>query len=447
MKNIIRILGISITFGIVSCGNFLDAKSDKSLTVPNRLSDMEALLNFANTMNNEYVVSLGEIASDNLYLTDNVWKAILAEEDRAPYIWESIPVKDKYWPVTYNRILNSNVVIQGINQIQEGSPFQRDHLKGAALFYRAVSFFDLLQIFSTAYDEELAKTAPGIVIRLTANIDEVLERSSQAQGMKQIEEDLLSAITLLSDQFPMYPTQASKAAAFGMLSRYYLMKRDFIKSLEFANRALNMKNVLLDYNQIVTGKYPFPRYNEEVLFFVTSDGSNILQESRARVHPDLYKMYADNDLRKQLYFTRNADGYFAFTGDYSRNTSSYKFNGLTSSEILLTQIECNIRLDNIQEALTGLYRFVDHRYNVRPNGIDKMDKNELLRFLLDERRKELVFRGLRWFDLRRLTKDESRVDEIVRNIQGINYSITSDEIKTFRFLIPQSVTEQAGIMP
>ncbi len=447
MKKIIRIIVISITFGMMSCSSFLDIKSDKSLAVPNRLSDMQALLNFANTMNNEYVVSLSEIASDNIYLTDNVWGAILADEDRAPYIWDRIPVKEKYWPVAYNRILNSNVVIQGIDQIQEGSSVQRNHLKGAALFYRAVSFFDLLQVFSRSYEEALANSEPGIVIRLTANIDEELERSSQAQGMQQIEDDLLGAIALMSDQFPIYPTQASKVAALGMLSRYYLMKRDFVKALEFANRALKMKDFLLDYKQSVTSKYPFARYNDEVLFFVTSEASNVLQESRARVHPDLYRMYADTDQRKQLYFTRNADGYYAFSGDYSRNTSSYKFCGLTSAEILLTQIECNIRLDNIEDAITGLYRFVDHRYLVRPSGIDMMDKDELLRFVLAERRKELVFRGLRWFDIRRLTKEESGVTEILRKIQGIDYSITYEEIKSFRFLFPQSVTEQTGMMP
>lgn len=445
MKYIIKLVVACLPVWICSCGDFLDEKNDKSLTVPNRLSDLEALLNHANSMNTEYVASLGEVASDNLHLTDNAWGAILADEDRGAYIWEPIPVKDKFWP--YGRILNCNVVLQQIETMKEGSQEERNHIRGSALFYRGIAFFDLLQIYARSYEDELADDEPGIVLRVTGDIDEELNWASQEQSMKQIEGDLLHAATLLNDASPRYPTQASKTAVYGVLARYYLMKKEYGKALEFADKVLAKNDKLMNYNLISSGKYPFERYNKEVLFFSMSDGTGVLSESRARVHPDLYEMYTDTDRRKEIFFTKNADGFYAFSGDYSRNTSSYKFCGLTTAEILLTRAECRVRVGNMEGAIEDMQKFFEHRYAEKPTLQSDMNYGELLRIILDERRKELVFRGMRWFDLRRLTQEESGVDRIVKVVDGQTYSKSLEEIKAFRYLVPQSVIDQTEIIP
>lgn len=432
---------------LMGCSDFLDEKSDKKLAVPTTLQDLEALLGYTDHMNFPYGANLGEIASDNLFIPDDAWGTITQEGDRALYIWQFIPIRGSYWAVSYQRILNANVVLENINNIKDQSESRLNQVKGMALFYRAASFFDLLQIFSTSFEREYADNNPGIVLRLSGDVDENLSRNSLLECMIQIETDLLNAEKLLDGWMSHYPTQPSITSVYALLSKYYLMTKDYEKSLNYASRCLDIQSELLDYNLISEGKYPFERYNKEVLFFSLSTGATIMNETRARISPVLYDLYTEEDMRKKLFFTKNADGYYTFTGDYSRNTSDVKFCGLTTAEIWLTKAECNIRLDKKEDAIQDMQYFLPHRYSNISHQLEQMDNAELLRFILEERRKELVFRGTRWFDLKRLINSESGLQNITRTVNGKEHSITLTDIKAFRFAIPQSVIDATNIEP
>lgn len=445
MMNIKTLLILLVGTVLTGCSDFLDEKSDKKLAVPTTIQDLEALLGYTSDMNLSYCAIIGEVASDNLFLSDDTWLALNRDEDRAMYVWQFLPTLETYWAGSYNRVLNTNVVLENVDDIEEVTELKRNHVKGMALFYRALSFFDLLQIFSRSFDPETAANVPGIVLRLSGDIDEELYRNDQQACMFQIEKDLLAAEKLLEGWMPNYPTQPSIASVYALLSKYYLMIKDYDKSLHFASRCLEIKSDLLNYNTIPEGKYPFERYNTEVLFYAQSSGQTMVQESRARVAPELYEMYMASDKRKELFFTINADGYQMFTGDYGKGSSSQKFCGLTTAEVWLTSAECNIRLNKIEEAVEDMHHFIQHRYIATDHRLETMEKEEFLHFVLDERRKELIFRGVRWFDLKRLTSEESRVDRLVRKIEGNEITISIEQLKEFRFALPQSVIDATGI--
>lgn len=447
MKTIKYLLILLVGIVLTGCSDFLDGKSDKTLAVPTTIQDLEALLNYSAQMNIGYSAILGEVATDNLMLKDDVWSSITREEDRAIHIWQFIPLNPSYWAVPYQRVLNANIVLENVDEITEADESQRKKIKGMALFYRALSFFDLLQIFSSSFIPEEEGNIPGIPLRLTGDIDEKLHRNTQSECLIQIEEDLLNAEKLLEGWIPSYPTQPSITAVYALLSKYYLMKQDYGKSLRYAEQCLAIKSALLDYNTFPQGKYVFERYNEEVLFYIMSDGAGMTSESRARVAPTLYEKYKEEDKRKQLFFTKNADGYYAFTGDYARNTSDVKFCGLTTAEVWLTKAECNIRLGKREDAIEDMRYFLRHRYSSINDLLEDMEKGELLPFILDERRKELVLRGVRWFDLRRLSDKETGFTNVTRTINDQKYSISLADLKTFRFAIPQSVIDMTGMEP
>lgn len=61
------------------------------------------------------------------------------------------------------------------------------------------------------------------------------------------------------------------------------------------------------------------------------------------------------------------------------------------------------------------------------------DATEVLRLVLNERRKELAFRGIRWSDLRRLNKDERFAVTLSRTLNGQTYQLSPNDK---RYVIP-----------
>src|SRR5690606_18981323 len=156
---------------------------------------------------------------------------------------------------------------------------------------------------------------------------------------------------------------------------------------------------------------------------------------------------ANNDLRKKLFFTEDNDGYHSFSGDHGANSNAFKFGGLTSAARLLIRMECALRTGNTAMALKDLLHFVDTRYaSGRWGTIGGLDHAHLLTRIPEERRKELLYRGIRWSDIRRLAYDPDNAVELKRKMGNTEYSITSEALKTFAFLIPTEVVDATGIL-
>lgn len=435
-------------FSLSSCNNFLSEKSDLTLANPTTLQDLEALLHNVSVMNMNYTMSLGEAVSDNIYLSESSWSSLSYNEERESFIWVPVPLNSFFWPMNYYKILTANVVLAHIDLVEHATTAQKNQVRAAALFFRALNHFDLLQLYSIAYDPAKADTEPGVVLRLGSDMDEKLKRNTQAECLQQIEQDLLQALDLLSINKQRFPLEVARCSVYALLVRYYLMIADFEKAEENADHCLAIQNDFLDYNIIDEGSYPFQHNNVEIIFSYTSDGSPILSEGNGRIAPELFALYSETDRRKALFFTHSAlDSLYQFTGDYFKSATRLRFNGTTTPEILLSKAECAIRQDRAAEVVPELYRFLAHRYSKVEVDLTAMDDTELLHFVLLERRKELVFRGLRWFDIRRLSPEESGVDQITRSFGQPRHRISNAEIKAFRFIIPKEITDISGIEP
>jgi hypothetical protein len=73
-----------------------------------------------------------------------------------------------------------------------------------------------------------------------------------------------------------------------------------------------------------------------------------------------------------------------------------------------------------------------------------VNEASLLEFILLERRRELVFRGLRWTDLRRFAA-ENRIVDLKRRIDGEVVSMQGESVMEFAYKIPLQVIERGGI--
>ncbi len=68
---------------------------------------------------------------------------------------------------------------------------------------------------------------------------------------------------------------------------------------------------------------------------------------------------------------------------------------------------------------------------------------EALSIILAERRKELVFRGRRWLDIKRLNKEGKNI-VLMRNIHGKTYTILPNDLR-YALAIPETVIQLSGM--
>jgi tetratricopeptide (TPR) repeat protein len=430
MKNVkISILYIAV-FSIAlfsACKkDWLDAKPSKALVVPTSISDYQTLLDNEIQMNSN-APGLGVVSDDNLRVTDATYLG-LSQQERNAYTWgatENFYGSDGNgdWYYAYSRILDDNVVLDGIKTLTpDPSPQSAfNNVNGSALFYRSLDFYNLAQEFCKPYVNATAVTDLGLPLRLSSNVNLSVNRSSLQQTYDQIISDLLKALPMLPIA-PSYPTRPSKPAAFGLLSRVYLAQENYSKALLYADSCLQLHNSLLDYNQLSkTATNPVTRFNKEVIFHYTLSGYLAFRTNRLIVDAALYQSYATNDLRKSIYFI-TISGNTSFKGSYNGNLSF--FAGLATDEMYLNRAECSARAGNTTGAMNDLNRLLKSRWvtgtysnMIAPNA------DAALSLILAERRKELCFRGLRWTDLRRLNRDTRFQTAITRAIAGQTYTL------------------------
>lgn len=433
---------------------FLDAKPDQSLVVPSSLDDYEAILNNDFVMNgfgsSGYPV-LGETGADNYYMSDDRYNNYLTPTYQNACIWN----KDVFgagevldWDLPYRCVFYSNVVLDGLSNIQQttNNSVKWDKVKGEALVFRANAFFLLSQIFAPPYDSVTAIADWGIPLRQHADINEKIARATVKETYTQITNDLTTAAALLPTKV-MYPAQPSRAAAYGLLARVYLSMRAYHQALLYADSCLQLQHDLMDYNTIDTAAFfPFKRFNTEVIFSLLLQNIelNPVLPTVSYVDTVLYSSYAKNDLRK-LIFYKDVGGGLGFCGTYDE--SGYVFGGLATDEMFLIRAECEARENNTVSAIKDLNTLLVKRYATgtfvpeTANGA-----SDALLKILTERRKELVMRGLRWTDLRRLNKEPSLAKTLYRTINGVMYTLPPNDAR-YVYPIPAYVISFNPGMP
>ena len=230
-----------------------------------------------------------------------------------------------------------------------------------------------------------------------------------------------------------------------MLARVYLSMQDYDNALIYADACLQQYNTLIDYNPPIstTSTSPFLPFNDEVIFNITLNNYGIFFGTRAIIDSTLYKSYNTNDLRRTIFF-RTVSGNPVWKGSYFGGST--KFSGLATDEVYLIRAECNARKGNTAPALADLNTLMQKRWKntVTFPPVTAIDADDALRKILIERRKELIFRGLRWTDLRRLNKDTRFAVILTRTVTGQPNTLPNND-QRYVLPIPDDVIRISGI--
>lgn len=445
--------GLLASFALVAgCTDaLLDAKPDQALVVPKTLADFSALLD--NTSVFHVTPGVLNIAADDFVITDAGYAALRTPIERNGYTWaddvyEGQRILD--WNKPYEQVFYSNVVLEGLVAIDSAmAPVEYARIKGTALFCRGLAFYNLAQLFCSPYLDEGDGSLPGIPLRLTANINASVGRASIAETYERLWNDLTTSYALLPDQTP-YKTRPTRAAAAALLARIYLNSNRYTEALTWAEEALQLSPDLLDFASFESnGTRPFPQLlpngNVEALYYALL-GTNIFNANSLRsvyIPAATYQLYDPEDIRKSVYFAEAPQGGHLFVGSYM--SPNQLFGGPATGEVYLIKAECLARLGRGEEAISTLNHILEHRYAVNAfEPIDHAHVADAVGLILTERRKELIGRGLRWSDLRRLNRETGREITITRVLEGAVYTLPPHSSR-YVFPIPDEEILLSGI--
>ncbi|SEW51597.1 RagB/SusD family nutrient uptake outer membrane protein [Chitinophaga arvensicola] len=412
------------TFFILVCcccskSAFLDKKPNTNIVIPSTLDDMTQLLD------NQDVFSFctpasGIMSADEYYYpTQESFDAVFSKTEKNCFTWN----KDIYggekeipeWNAPYKAIFYSNVVLEGWEKLSNG---EKESEKGAyvkawALFNRSYNYFNLVQAFALPYDQATASSDLGVPLKLTADINDVQKRATVQETYDRIISDLEASIKLFTIAISSKNlNRPSRSAGFALLARVYNYMRNYDKSLQAADSSLSIYSTLIDYNTLDPEAYePFTNYNTELVYYSitnTTYQAVTVNSGSSTIDTALVGLYDQNDLRKAIFFNVDKENYSMRSG--YNGIGGYPFTGLAVDEVYLLKAEGQARAGSLDAAKSTLNSLLINRYKTGTyKPMTGTSKTEILNAIVSERRKELIWRGLRWSDIKRLNKEGANI--------------------------------------
>lgn len=423
-----RILYITMLLGFIfisSCDDYVDI-TPKGIIIPEQLEDLRLFLN-QNDFRNSQVYTM--FMDDDLALSAThvaKMKSNLFIQEGNAYTFDDYitpeAINDTRFDYTWQGIGLANYVLGELENVEADNQDLYNEVKGEALVHRAQGYFMLVNQYAHQYSPESAnEPESGIPIVTTfGSTDQNLTRATVQEVYDLILDDLHEAETLLSVGDKDVNYKPTKAAALGCLAKVYLQMGQLENARDFADQALGIKSDLLDYrvdDNIGSLAFDFATFTQkfkpglpraidhpEVIYHKFSTLPALIDFSTFTItyltfmSDNLVALFdQENDLRYVKLINPATNRYMGFDRYYSA------ILGLTIPELYLIRAECNARLGSVSPALDDITTLLTYRYKegTVPDYSNISNQEEALEIVLNERRKEMMFLGRRYFDIKR----------------------------------------------
>lgn len=449
------------------CDKFLDI-TPKDKFIPVTVTDFENMLNSGTLLN--FGDQYWDLLSDDAYLPEGEPGNLYTKQQtygRLIYKFNSSPYdqgdNDFLWSEGYKRLFYYNSVINNIMEATEGTDANRKSVRAEAYLGRAMEHLQLVNTYAHHYDAATAATTPGIPIAVIADINAKFVRNSVKEVYEQILKDANAAVADLPLRNKLTKFRASKAGGYALLARVYLFMGDYANAKKNADLALSLQSALKnmnEFNVIIPG--PFPNVPGAPLGWTNIPDCQLHPETIVARHflrpfglgmdvcasPELTALFTNDDKRWTLYY---ADGWppappFNYMNRYQVKIflrGDYYSNYLNVPEMYLVRAECLAREGKKTEALADvnklrLNRITPAAYVAFTAADFGNDDERVLRFVLEERRREMAFTGMRVIDLKRLNKETRFRKTITHVAEGKTYELLPGSDKYLRQLWPNA---------
>jgi len=332
------------------------------------------------------------------------------------------------WSGYYEIIFRANTILSKFEEIQDDASFgNKDQLIGETKFLRALAYFDLVRIFGALPLVDRVITAEEALLIPREDVDKIYTL---------IISDLLDAENKLPEEYSQTDVgRATKGAAKAILGRVYLTHKDFTNAETKLEEVTNMGYALLtDYNDL--WDYSFEHHSEYIFDIEfeegVNEGSNFTNDFMPEEHwvreyynvaggasntytPafELFDIWEEGDLRKDVTCANGVtiDGVFVpLEGSVGAKTFQKKYiteikqgqgckanwKVIRYGDVLLMLAEALNENNKTDESLIYL-NMIRNRGGLE--SLSGLSQSEIREKIYLERRFELSFEGLRWFDL------------------------------------------------
>lgn len=335
------------------------------------------------------------------------------------------------WTQIYKYINVANNILKSVENVPQGTGTEiagANYVKGQAHFLRAFYYFWLTNLYGQPYDPETATADLGVPVKTEPEVIDIkYSRNTVAECYELIESDLLLAEQELGAAGSITRKSIYRADSVSvklLLSRVYLYMQNWEKAAEYAQKVIDIHPSLQNLN---TDSSPFATTdNPETIFSMGGDDlprflCNAVQ--CLRISREQYNSYSVNDIRRTQWLwtygtfhgltkrtpsdsytevaTSNYYYYYRFSdeSDYAEVSSLF---WLRSGEAYLNLAEAEAYMGDetaAKEAVNTLRRA--RMYNDSPDMEITSSGSALISDIRNERRRELIGEGHRWYDMRR----------------------------------------------
>lgn len=440
----------------ISCSHVLDEPYDSRIAL-STLSDYRALLSqayperqdlFTDILTDDYHHYAGSIQANLIptYVPLYLWEDDYEEGVRA--------TPAAAYAHYYEKIYLANTVIAEVMKTQ-GETVEKEALLGEALCVRAYAYFSLVNLFSKHYNVQTSGSDLGVPLILDVPTESKpsFHRATVAQVYEQIESDMKQGQQLMEKNATFLsanPYHFSLASVYAFFCRLYLYQEKWEQCISYADRSLQIsggqiRDLTADIQ--VWKSYDIAYFAQE--FMNPATHKNILLASQSEsfltrptgfrlcgFYPShqLYYGFPKNDLRFGLFSAGGTvidsiTNYVKYAQQPNQpNVGVARYECFTNEEILLNRAEALLK-QTVPDRIAAMETVEQLRKKrITPYSIleaSTLSLEELEDLVLDQRRKEFLGQGMRWYDIKRLRLSVSH--RLIRTSPTPDAVLTADD--------------------
>lgn len=372
-----------------------------------------------------------DVLSDNLYETV---ESLANSRAMADWIFNTATGQvASFFSSPYYVIATANIVLRDIDKFTTADNQKRaNRIKGQAYAIRALAHFDLFRYFAESYDRNSTSVlAVPYMEEFKVSTDVKPARPTNKDFYDKVFGDLTNAVNLLTDIDQEINTAQNTRPFIDLNVAYAIQARAYLYAGMWPEAETAATNALVDrplvnsqsaysgmYNETNVGEMIWNVQFESgqsgptfLVYFATNQRSYFRPSSVIATVDGDAGLIQDDDIRYDAFFAP-VGGRLAVTkykGKGGLSDGNANFVAFKSGEMYLIRAEARAR--NNKEDLAN-----DDLNDLRANRIAGyspviLSGAALLNAIADERRRELVAEGHRFFDLKRTTRTINRGPE------------------------------------